>query len=268
MDSVLINGEAKNTVSSMDRGLQFGDGLFETLAVVDGDIKYWSFHWQRLTLGCERLFLPVPDEEAIKKEIYSLLKKQTKQVIKLIYTRGESVRGYRFTQSKPTRIILQSSWPEFDKKNTKEGIELYPCVTKLSHQPLLAGLKHLNRLENVLARNEWNDQKIAEGLLLDIKSYVIEGTMSNLFMVKNGILYTPGLTNCGVAGVTRQRIICQEKNVNVCNISMDRLVEADEVFMCNSLIGIWPVNKISETYFSTEKKDNPVTRYLQQKINA
>jgi len=267
----LINGEQVSAVSCQDRGLQFGDGLFETIAVLDGEIMHWSKHWQRLSSGCERLFISSPDESILVQEIRSLIdSKLQKQVIKLIYTRGESERGYKFGDIKPTRILSQSAWPEFNPQNADEGIELYLCKTRIAHQPLLAGLKHLNRLENVLARHEWQECKYAEGLMFDLNDIVIEGTMSNLFMVKDGKLETPDLSRCGVAGITRQRILDAAKeesmNINICDINEKSLFEADEIFMCNSLIGIWPVKKIGEHNFATYNDVNSITRFLQQKI--
>ena len=266
----LVNGEKVSTVSHQDRGLQFGDGLFETIAIYNGEILYWSEHWQRLSEGCKRLFIPLPDESVLVKEIQSLLKDKPKQVIKLVYTRGVSERGYKFEQLQPTRIISRTDWPKFDSKNAKEGIELFICQTRLAHQPLLAGLKHLNRLENVLARHEWQDNKYAEGLMFDVNNLVIEGTMSNIFMVENDELYTPDLTQCGLAGITRQRILnyASKENIviKVCEINKNKLLEADEIFMCNSLIGIWPVKNIDGQVFGTLENENPITRFLQQNI--
>jgi len=268
---ILVNGEVNTTVSCQDRGLQFGDGLFETIAVLNGEIMHWSKHWQRLAAGCERLFIPAPDEAILVNEIHSLLDNLQQQVIKLIVTRGVSERGYKFEDIKPTRIMIRSAWPEYNLQNAEEGIELYLCKTRLAHQPLLAGLKHLNRLENILARHEWQSDKFAEGLMCDLNGLVIEGTMSNIFVVKNGKLKTPNLSHCGVAGITRQRILeaAEKENiaVEVCEISKDYLLEADEIFICNSLIGIWPVKKIAAHYFETGNGVNSMTRLLQQKIN-
>ena len=274
----LVNGELKSTVSCLDRGLQFGDGLFETIAVRNGEIMHWLEHWRRLSVGCRRLFIPEPDESNLVNEIRSLIKGQNQQVIKLIYTRGESKRGYKFDKmfsqqpfnSGPSRILSCSDWPEFNPDNAVEGIALFECLTRLAHQPLLAGLKHLNRLENVLARNEWQDDIYAEGLMCDVNGLVMEGTMSNLFMVNQGKLYTADLSFCGVAGITRQRILrlANQENIeaNICEIKKETLFSADEIFVCNSLIGIWPVKQIADKYFSTKKEDNPITRLMQQSI--
>ncbi|MDH3325937.1 MAG: aminodeoxychorismate lyase [Gammaproteobacteria bacterium] len=276
----LINGKADLILSSQDRGLQYGDGLFETLVAENGEVKNWSLHLARLSEGCERLFLPQPNELQLLTEIDHLLSDTGKEIVKIIISRGLGPRGYAFKEVVPTRVINVYPWPELPDKNEKTGIELFICQTRIARQPALAGIKHLNRLENVLARHEWQDQKYAEGLMLDTENNVIEGTMSNLFIVKNNKLQTPDLTQCGVNGVTRQRIlnIASEKEITleVIDLSMKQLEQADEVFVCNSVIGLWPVRKIKEKRFliapvysrATETSANPITRFLQKSLLA
>ena len=268
---ILINGKSEKNLSCLDRGLQYGDGLFETIVFRNGKLQNWSLHWQRLTSGCERLTLPIPEQEEILDEIGQVTNNADSAVVKILYTRGVGGRGYAFSEMMPTRIIMQFPLPQHPEENSSEGVNLYLCKTRLAHQPLLAGLKHLNRLENVLARNEWNDTKYAEGLLCCTNGSVIEGTMSNIFMVKNGMLYTPELSQCGVRGVTRTRIIqfAKEKKIKVAedNLSLDDLQHADEIFVCNSVIEIWPVKNIADNDFPTSPNSNPVTRQLQNLLN-
>jgi len=268
---MLVNGESNSTVSCLDRGLQFGDGLFETIAVRVGEIMHWPRHWQRLLLGCERLYIPPPNQTELFTEISSLIAPKQNQVIKVIYTRGQSSRGYAFTELESNRIVLQFSWPLFDEANYEQGIDIFQCETRLAHQPLLAGLKHLNRLENVLARHEWSDAQFAEGIIKDIKGCVVEGTMSNVFLVKDNKLITPDLTQCGVAGITRQRIIeiAQENQItiHIGAVTEELLFDADEMFVCNSIIGVWPVRKMADKRFDTRRHSNPVTRLLQKRVN-
>lgn len=270
MTDTLVNGIKTTNVSCFNRGLQFGDGLFETIAIFKGDILQWPFHWQRFVEGCARLSLPVPSEQLIFDEIKSVIGKQDKEVAKFTYTRGESKRGYAFNEIPATRIITRSDWPLFNEVNQTKGISLYSCCTRLAHQPLLAGIKHLNRLENVMARHEWQNTQFSEGLLQDVNGLLIEGTMSNLFVIKDQEVFTPNLINCGVAGVTRRRIIesAGDYSVTVCDVKESLLAEADEAFMCNSLIGIWPINQVGKHFFSTEQSGNPVTRYYQKRLNT
>lgn len=263
---ILINGQPGEQLSVLDRGLQYGDGLFETIAVKDSKLRYWDLHWQRFSKGCKRLNLPSPDESQCLAEINQVLENQSQAVIKLIYTRGAGGRGYRFTEMQPTRIVMRHPWPEYGSANT-QGIALYLCETRIAVQPKLAGIKHLNRLENVLARNEWQDDYYAEGLMLSTDDNVIEGTMSNVFLVQGNTLLTPDLTQCGVQGVMRQHLLnlaSQYKmKIQIRNLTMDDVTQAEEMFVCNSLFGIWPVQTIGDKTFNTE---NPLTQRLQQLI--
>ena len=266
----LINGKAAESLSILDRGFQYGDGLFETLALVDGEVKHWSLHWDRLCEGCERLFLPQPNELQLLSEIDYVAAGVGKEIVKIIISRGKSARGYAFDEVMPSHVVSAYQWPKFPEENSKQGITLFVCQTNVARQPALAGIKHLNRLENVLARHEWNDAQFAEGIMLDTDKNVIEGTMSNLFIVKNNILQTPDLSRCGVAGVTRQRImqLAIEKGItlDVKNINLEQVEQADEVFVCNTVIGIWPVKKINQSRYDVAHATNSVTQILQEAI--
>jgi len=271
MPMILINGEAKEHISVLDRGLQYGDGLFETLAVINGQVLHWSRHWQRLQKACQQLYLPMPEQQFFLEDIKRVTGDKSKAVVKIIYTRGGAGRGYAFTAMQPTRVVMGFPWPDYSEDNQLKGVELFLCQTRLAQQPLLAGLKHLNRLENVLARHEWSDKKYAEGLVLDTDGNVIEATMSNVFLIKNQALFTPLLSQCGVEGITRQRLIENAKQVkipvSITKLGMDDVWAADEMFVCNSLIGIWPVKKVQQKKFELTESQDSITRRLQLSIN-
>lgn len=263
--TVLINGVPAAEVSINDRGLSYGDGLFETIKIRNGSPVYWQRHINRLLAGCERLKIPYNGTGALFAEAISLTRNVDQGVLKIIVTRGEGGRGYAFPDRvKATRIL--ALYPEADYPSTlkKHGIRLKTCQTRLAINPLLAGIKHLNRLEQVLARSEFNVPEYNEGLMLDREGRPIEGVMSNIFWVKSGQLFTPALDNCGVEGVIRSIIIeLAEKNNIGCKIDtfeIDDLMMADEVFMTNSLIGIWPVQQIDNVRFHP----NSITRKLMQ----
>ena len=267
---ILINGKAEQNLSCLDRGLHYGDGLFETLLYDGESVKHWSLHWRRFQHGCERLNLPLPDENKLLADIEQVTYGLQSAVVKIIYTRGVTGRGYAYAQCRPNCIVIDFPVPQYPMHNKEQGIELYLCNTRLAHQPLLAGIKHLNRLENVLARNEWQDERFAEGLVCCMNGNVIEGTMSNIFLVVDGKLETPELSQCGVAGITRQRILqmAGEQHIAVSEkqISLKALAHADEVFVCNSVIGIWPVKKVGSMEFITTDDNNPITRLLQSRL--
>ena len=266
--TILINGQATDHISARDRGLHYGDGLFETLAVIDGRCPLWDRHMQRLQNGCQRLQLPIPDLAMLQAEAKSLIENKTRAVLKLIISRGEGGRGYRYPQpTQTTRIIMQHPWPDYPAQNWQEGVQVRFCNTTLARQPQLAGLKHLNRLEQVLARNEWQDTEIAEGLMQDENGNVIEGMISNVFMVQNDILFTPDLSHCGVAGIMRDIILeladTEGITISITNISWQQLLKADEIFLSNSLIGLWPIKHLhGQNYLVGE-----ISRKLQQLIN-
>ena len=269
MIDVLINGESKNVIGINDRGLQYGDGLFETMAVRNGKIYLWEAHWQRLSLGCKQLSIELPDKNTIENEIKVLIEnKNEKQfIIKLIVTRGEGQRGYRFSkEQRATRILSSHAWPNYLHKYQIEGVDVCYCETKLSENEKLAGIKHLNRLEQVLARNEWDDE-FQEGLMLTPQGNIIDGTMSNVFAVQNNKIFTPGLSLCGVEGVMRKTVIkaAKEKGYSVYEKDFNKveLEQADELFLTNSLFGIWPIKLIGETGFT---KAGNITKDLQEEI--
>ena len=266
-EKILINGEPDNKLSVLDRGLHYGDGLFETIAAHENNLLCWDDHISRLLSGCERLGLHKPDSKVLQQESSSLLKNTKQGVIKIILTRGEGGRGYVLpVKTSPTRIISHYPWPDHPIQNREEGINLRLCKLRYSQNPVLAGIKHLNRLEQVMARSEWNDIDIQEGLVMDQDDHIIEGTMSNVFYVKNGILYTPKLELSGIEGIIRKKIleISPELNIEtyVKEISLDEISNADEIFISNSVIGIWPVKSFNEQKY----QPGEISKKLMQKL--
>ena len=263
----LIDGQPGNAVDSNDRGLQYGDGVFETLAVHAGRCEFWDAHLQRLRLGCQRLGLQCPSDTLLRSDAAQLIQDVDRGVLKIIVTRGQGGRGYRIPESEHTRRILSSSgWPNYPDSYSQQGVQIRLCDLRLSRQPALAGLKHLNRLEQVLARMEWSDPDIAEGLLRDSDDQLIEGTFSNLFLVHGDRLSTPRLDQCGVAGIMRGIILQCAADLGIpCSegrLSLQDLQRADEIFLTNSIIGIWPVNRCGDW----SAPIGPLTQRLQQAL--
>lgn len=250
----LVNGEMIDHVSISDRGLLYGDGCFETIAVQHGRALLWDQHLQRLKTGCARLGIkPDSTDDRLAAEAEKIIHNTEKGVLKLIITRGAGGRGYRADQTLgPTRILSLTPWPTFPKNYRAEGIAMRLCDTRLSENEKLTGIKHLNRLEQVLARSEWQDQ-YQEGLMLDQAGFVIEGTMSNIFIQTGNEMKTPALGNCGVSGIMRDvilgylsdtNIICQETRID-----LSMIYNADAIFVCNSIIGLWPVISLENNFF-------------------
>lgn len=252
--SMLINGQLSNSVEADDRGLAYGDGLFETIEICQGRFVFWQHHIKRLVGGCRRLSIPEPDPIQLHDEASQLLEPKSDGVLKIIISRGSGGRGYRIPDRPcPTRVISLHPKPDYPAEHQNRGVSLGVCAARLAINPQLAGLKHLNRLEQVLARTELNESKHHEGLMLDYEGHPVEGIMSNLFWVSKGELFTPDLSFCGIAGVIRSIIInLAQKNGIPCNVgrfTMEQLLLADEIFMTNSLIGIWPVRRLNRQPF-------------------
>ncbi len=257
---MLINGEPGTSISAFDRGLQYGDGLFETIAVTDAHPCLWERHYQRLQMGGRRLGISIPPAVDLFQEIKQETGSNRRGVIKITVTRGTGARGYWPDPEAPvTRLVHFSPWPDYPIDANSAGISVRICSTHLGSNHALAGIKHLNRLEQVMARSEWSNAEIAEGLMLNVAGQVIEGTMSNIFMSKDGSMHTPDLSECGVEGVMRCLVldVAAESGttVNIRPIALSELMEADALFLTNSLIGIWPVRDIDDTIFNLEMMD-------------
>lgn len=252
---MLVNGELGNLISIRDRGFLYGDGVFRTMCVSNGQAQHWSLHYQKLQHDCTAIGIACPDFALLSAELENLLSNQTDCAIKLIVTRGISTRGYAPSmQTTPTHIWDVASLPDYPAEWATHGIKARLCQLRLSQQPRLAGIKHLNRLENVLAASEWNDAETAEGLLMDTDGNVIEGVRSNLFAVLNGTLITPSLLGCGVAGIQRDRVIAWANGNNVPleirALSWDEVINADELFIVNSLISVWPIRELEQRHWT------------------
>ncbi len=255
---VLINGLPDDRIAITDRGLQYGDGLFETMVYRAGKIEFVDAHIARLIEGCRRLRIEFDQGEKLSEELHKVCLSlvENEAIIKIIITRGSGGRGY-FAASgiEPSRIISTHPLLSYPAQYSEIGIKVRFCSHTLSENAALAGIKHLNRLDQILARNEWQDPSIVEGIMLNSTGHVIEGTMSNVFIVKSGQLITPKLDKSGVSGVMRGQVILLARASSIpiveANIHLDDFLVADEIFISNSVIGIWPVTDVENTVFPT-----------------
>ena len=269
-----VNGKISKTIDVRDRSVQYGDGVFETIAVKEKSLKFWKEHYQRLNKGCKVLKIKCPPEVFLKKEINKFLRKTKKEklVLKIIISRGVGGRGYSPPRNtKPTRILGIYDWPNYPLKNFTKGIQMNICKTRISDQPALSGIKHLNKLEQIIARLEWQSKAISESIMLDSNDNVIEGTMSNFFGVKENVFYTSTIKFAGIEGIMREVILKllkkNKKKYIIKKITLKEFLKFDEIFMCNSIFGIWPVIKISKKRFSFGKKTKEIIDLLFYKIS-
>lgn len=258
---MLVNGVAADQVSALDRGLAYGDGLFESVRVIGTTAPLWPRHMQRLAESCRRLRMPAPDPVLLWREGTEVSCGMPQSVWRITVTRGPGERGYALPASPtPTRLVAAFAPPLPEAEAYAQGIRARVCDIRLAEQPLLAGMKHLNRLEQVLARAEWNDPSIAEGVLCDSHDQVISATMANLFAVVDGELVTPSLERCGVAGVARAEVLAACPQAQVRELTLAAVLGASEVFLSSSVRGILPVRSLGRREYAVGE----ITRHLQQ----
>jgi len=258
---MLINGLIAETINVTDRGFQYGDGLFETIAIEAGQPLFLQEHFSRLRKGCELLGFGDFNQALIEKEISQLITGNLHGVIKLIVSREGGERGFLAPKNANINRVVSFESRVTSLMSEVKKVHLGVCQIRLSQQPLLAGIKHLSQIERVLARSEWDSPLIKESLMLDTQGYVIEGTMSNLFLVKDNVLKTANLSCCGIEGVMRDFILntarSENRKIEVSSLTLDNVLEADEIFLTNSLMPVWFVEKINYqseeySYYSAE----------------
>ena len=264
--TVLVNGVPATGVSTLDRGLHFGEGVFETIACLGGRPRFLPLHLERLEFGCERLGIKPPNLDEITAEVLGLVSGVERAIVKVLVTGGEAVaRGYaRSGGETATRITIRYPWPHEDPAQLHDGVMARTLSLRLGENPRLAGLKHCNRLEQILARAELAaDAGLAEGILFSSSGNLVGGTMSNVFLVRESCLLTPRIDQCGVAGVMRRVVLREARRVGIpareCELRAENLQAADEVFLTNARIGIWPLRALDSRVLTP----GPVTRHLQ-----
>lgn len=267
------DGRPCDTLPADDRAAQYGDGLFETIAIRNGLPRLWTYHVERLQTGAARLGLAAPTESTLRAALDAALQQAhadtARCVAKLIMTAGRGPRGYRRTGDATVRLLTGvSAARRLDDACYRDGVVLRLCNTRLARQPQLAGMKTLNRLEQVLARNEWHDDAVFEGLTLDTDGHLICGTMSNVFLIAGQQLITPAITHCGVAGVMRRHVLTllDEAGIgcDVRDVEAGELWAADGVFISNSQVGILPATRCGSHSWEPQAVFREVATLLRQ----
>jgi len=267
--AVLINGisptDPLHAIAVEDRGLHYGDGVFETALLAQGRVRFLEQHLRRLALGCERLGIVAPDPAVLRSDVQRLSGSAERAVLKIVVSRGVGPRSYRpSSQSKTTRVVALYPAPP---QAAGPGLALRWCETRLGRNARLAGIKHLNRLEQVLAQAEWYDERIVDGLMLDTEGELVCGTACNVFLVRSGLLVTPDLRFCGVLGVMRAEVLRLAKELDIA-VSEEPLwphdVEAaSEVFITSTVRGVRSVTELGALRWN----DSPVADRLRQALD-
>ncbi len=274
----LINGKFDNKISVIDRGLSYGDGFFETMKWVSEKQKnqeffgvaFWNRHLKRIIKTSNALCFNMPPTEVLIKFRQKLLKRAStigfrNGPLKIIITRGLGQRGYKFDKDiQPTIIFLAFNSKPVNTKNSYHRARF--CNTKMSVNEALSGFKHLNRLDSVMARAEWNDSEIYEGIFLDKRKNILEGTMSNVFFVKDNTLFTPKISDSGINGIMREVIIEKGKNfydsVKIVDINKNEVKNFSEMFVTNSLINLVSIKKLEKVEFKISQRTKKLKSFL------
>lgn len=237
--TMLVDGQPSELIRADDRGLQYGDGLFETALLVQGCVRFLDDHLRRLFAGCARLGIAAPDAATLRSEIAQVTAGRDRGVLKIIVTRGAGGRGYRPDKmATSTRVVALHPF----NPTPHRALRLRWCDIRLGRNACLAGIKHLNRLEQVLAQSEWQEGEADEGVMLDTEGEVVCATSANLFAVRNGVLVTPDLRFCGVHGVMRGQVLKAAAQLGLtaseAPLWPQDLETASEVFITNAVRGI------------------------------
>lgn len=272
---IWINGQPNSELPANDRGLAYGDGLFETIRITQQGAVLLEQHIQRLQCGIERLSIRC-DWVVLQQQIATYLAQVESQnatgIVKIIVTRGSGGRGYSPQSiSGPTSIMSFHPAADYPESYSQKGISVFPCQTRLANDPQLAGIKHLNRLTQVLARQEWNDSQYQEGLMLDYQGNVIEGVFSNLFLVCDSQVITPELSQCGVKGVMRDWLIQQFQRQGVMvketSVTLAQFELAEECFFCNSVFGVWPIQRYEDRVWAVGHHTRQAQQWVKEHWN-
>lgn len=276
-----LNKQRVDSISVLDRSCQYGDGFFTTLLITHQSVLNWSAHWRRLTMSANRLHFAALNQTTLLQHIAHAVQafeqdekkhdghlNHPTYVVKVLISRGESGRGYAIPSQANTLIFIQISQAPFRVDVTQECLNFPPpmalqldvCQTQISIQTQLAGIKHLNRLDSVLAQTEVRQKQQQEGIMLNALDQVICGTQSNLFMIKAQTLVTPKLELSGVEGTTRYQLSQLAAILGLkwqeADLTLTQLQQADELFLSNAVRGIMPIKQLEETTFATEQSDS------------
>jgi 4-amino-4-deoxychorismate lyase len=258
--TILVDQHA--SISIRDRGLNYGDGFFTTAKIVNGQVAHWPLHKARLLECSDRLGFPPIDFTQLEQQITACIARQQLAVLKVLITRGSGGRGYGLPEQCNLTILLSVlEYPNNYTTLAKCGVSLNVSPIKLAAQPLLAGLKTLNRLEQVLIKRAMQAQQCDDVIVLDYQDNVIETSAANIFAIKQGQVFSPSIDTCGIQGVYLQSL-CAKLEVNFKPLSVDELIQADAVFICNSLLGAIPVNRIEQHRFDVATSQRLLDKLL------
>lgn len=259
-----VNSQSQSSIPISDRAIAYGDGIFTTAKITNGKVQFISSHMSRLIEGSEYLKINFTQSQTLFDEISRVAKNYSSAVIKIIITAGSGGRGYsRQGVGEAQTIVSIHDFPAHYTQWSQQGVSLLRCDIKLGLNPLLRGLKHLNRLEQVIIRDELDNSPADDFLVCDLNDFVVESSCANVFWMRGDKIYTPDLHNAGVLGVYRKNILSFDQNINLVQEKPDELNDITAMFICNSVMGIIPVNQLNNKALDTL----PVVNYRRNLLN-
>ncbi len=249
-----IDGQQQELLSVKNRGFSYGDGLFTTAKIVNGKVEMLPQHLQRLIDGCEQLNIPAINFDQLRQELKQVASSFTKAVIKVVITSGEGGRGYsRLGVGPATVVISVTAFPEHYDNWQQTGINLATSKLQLGLNPMLTGIKHLNRLEQVLIRQELDQRSEDDLLVTNINDHIIETSCANIFWLIDERLYSPKIISSGVAGLMRAALLEKLPNTVIKDFVLADLQQAQAMFICNSVMGIVPIKRFNGKLLAVDK---------------
>lgn len=254
----LINGQQQDYLPASDRATQFGDGCFTTARIAEGEVCLLDAHLQRLRMACEKLLIPFTYWAELQREMIDIAKGNPRGVLKVIISRGAGGRGYSGASClNPTRILSVSAYPAHYDAWRRDGISLALSPVRLGRNPMLAGIKHLNRLEQVLIRAHLEQSDADEALVLDSEGLITECCAANLMWRRGNDVFTPKMDQAGVNGIMRQfclqHLAHSAFRVVEVHAGVEALLDADEVVVCNALMPVVPVRAYAQKQWSSRE---------------
>ena len=267
MTQVWVNGVAVKEIDALDRGLAYGDGLFATMRIVNGEVQFLSAHLARLAQGAQRLGFIWQASESLTNQLQQLASSKSDGCVKLLLSRGVGGRGYAAPNPcLVNEVVSLSDLPQHYGLWQKEGISLALSDILLAKQPRLAGIKHLNRLEQVLIKSVEIPTGFDDWLVLDAEGCVIESSMANLFFIKGKTVFTPAISHSGVAGMMREQVIYAlidlGYNLDIKPINHNDLAQFEHCFITNSLLGLVDINHIDSLSYSKSSFSDTLRQIL------
>ncbi len=244
----LVNGQPARSIPADDRAFLYGDQLFETIAFRAGRAPLWQHHMARLKDSAPRLFMPVPDPELLAAECRLLLGERGDGVVRISLSRGSGGHAFEpLAEPSLRRVLTRRKWPEHLEEQRKRGLVVHRSPVRLAESSGLAGIKHGNRLEQVLAAEHARRAGVDEALVFATSGELIESIAGNVVLLVDGAALTPILDRAGVAGVglswLEQAADGAISRARLHAVDIDR---AEAILMINSIAGIRPVRMLDE----------------------